>query len=134
MTGSLGRSLIAVALVALLVPVVSITAQRQQTPSLILESVTGRDSFEFYCASCDGMTGRGDGPMVSALTARPTDLATLALKNNGAFPADRVISRGREELQRFPRTHSPMPAISGGSRLSSSGRRGQRRPIALMTT
>jgi mono/diheme cytochrome c family protein len=68
-------------------------AQRQQPPPpLILESLTGRDSFEFYCASCHGKTGKGDGPLASALKTRPTDLTILARRSGGAFPAERVFA------------------------------------------
>ena len=35
-------------------------ARRPQNPTLILESLTGHDSFEFYCASCHGSTGKGE--------------------------------------------------------------------------
>jgi mono/diheme cytochrome c family protein len=65
---------------------------RQQTPPLGLQSVAGGDSFEFYCASCHGKTGKGDGPVASALKARPPDLTTLARRSNGAFPTDRVLA------------------------------------------
>jgi mono/diheme cytochrome c family protein len=63
-----------------------------QTPPLILDSITGRDSFEFYCASCHGRSGKGDGPMISALKTRPADLTSLARRNDGAFPRDRVLA------------------------------------------
>ena len=53
-------------------------------------SLVGRDSFQLYCASCHGVAGRGDGPVASALTNRPSDLTRLTLRNNGAFPRDRV--------------------------------------------
>ncbi len=52
-------------------------------PSVVLDSVAGRDNFERYCASCHGRGGRGDGPVASALRARPADLTTLARRNEG---------------------------------------------------
>lgn len=67
-------------------------AQRQQMPPLILESIAGRDSFEFYCASCHGRTGKGDGPTAPALRTRPTDLSALARRSGGTFPKDRVLA------------------------------------------
>jgi mono/diheme cytochrome c family protein len=66
--------------------------QRPATPPLILESITGRDSFEFYCASCHGRTGKGDGPTAPALKTRPADLSSLARRHGGAFPKDRVLA------------------------------------------
>jgi mono/diheme cytochrome c family protein len=62
----------------------------QQPPSILIDSLAGRDSFELYCAPCHGSGGRGDGPVASALRARPADLTALAQRNNGAFPPDRV--------------------------------------------
>ena len=34
--------------------------------------------------------GKGDGPVASALNRRPPDLTTLAKRNGGRFPTDRV--------------------------------------------
>lgn len=61
-----------------------------QTPQILSESLAGRDSFELYCAPCHGRTGQGDGPVASALKAKPTDLTRLAQRNAGAFPGERV--------------------------------------------
>jgi mono/diheme cytochrome c family protein len=64
----------------------------QQLPrSILADSLVGRDSFEFYCASCHGVSGRGDGPIAPALRTRPADLTTLARRNNGAFPREAVV-------------------------------------------
>jgi mono/diheme cytochrome c family protein len=65
-------------------------AQRQRTPPPILDSIAGSDSFRFYCASCHGITGSGDGRVASALKTRPPDLTALARHNGGTFPRDRV--------------------------------------------
>jgi mono/diheme cytochrome c family protein len=54
------------------------------------DPVAGSDSFRFYCASCHGTTGKGDGPAASALKTRPPDLTSLARQNGGTFPRDRV--------------------------------------------
>src|SRR5688572_15051452 len=64
----------------------------QQTPSIVTESLVGRDSFDLYCASCHGPDGRGNGPVAQALRTRPADLSVLAQRNNGAFPRNRVRS------------------------------------------
>jgi mono/diheme cytochrome c family protein len=66
-------------------------SQAQPTPPLILKSTTGQDSFEFYCASCHGKTGKGDGPLADVLKTPPADLTVLARRNDGAFPKDRVM-------------------------------------------
>jgi len=67
-----------------------ISAAAGQAPPVLIESLAGRDSFELYCAPCHGAAGRGDGPVASALRARPADLTTLAQRSDGAFPRDRV--------------------------------------------
>ena len=64
--------------------------QRPQQPSILLDSVAGKDSFDRYCASCHGPAGKGDGRVADVLTARPADLTRLARLNDGTFPADRV--------------------------------------------
>ena len=58
----------------------------------MLDSIAGRDSFEFYCASCHGTGGKGDGPIASALKVPPADLTSLARQNRGAFPRDLVVA------------------------------------------
>jgi mono/diheme cytochrome c family protein len=71
-----------------------------QQPSILTESLAGRDTFEQTCAACHGGGGRGDGPVAPALRSRPADLTTLAQRNDGAFPRDRVrdfvIGTGRQ--------------------------------------
>jgi mono/diheme cytochrome c family protein len=55
-----------------------------------IDSLTGRDSYEFYCASCHGRDGRGDGPVAQALRDAPPDLRTLAYRQGGNFPREDV--------------------------------------------
>jgi len=43
-----------------------------------------------YCVSCHGRTGRGDGPVASDLRVPVPDLTTLAARNSGVYPFDRV--------------------------------------------
>jgi mono/diheme cytochrome c family protein len=59
-------------------------------PPLLIPSMAGGDIFRFYCASCHGREGKGDGPVASALNRRPPDLTTIARRNGGRFPTDRV--------------------------------------------
>ena len=60
------------------------------TPSPIIESMSGRDTFGFYCASCHGLGGKGDGPTAAALKTTPTDLTLLARKAGGTFPTAQI--------------------------------------------
>ena len=62
----------------------------QPAPPVLSASLAGRDSFDQYCASCHGPRGRGDGPVAAALKTQPANLTTLAMRNEGAYPAERV--------------------------------------------
>jgi len=66
--------------------------QIQPGPStpLIVESMVGRDLFAFYCASCHGRDGRGQGPVAASLKTAPPDLTVLADRGGGTFPRARV--------------------------------------------
>jgi mono/diheme cytochrome c family protein len=61
----------------------------------------GKREYEFNCAGCHGPTGGGDGPYVRYLTVKVPALTTLAKKNNGVFPVERVyqIIDGRQEVK-----------------------------------
>jgi len=68
----------------------TLDSQRQQAPSILLDSVAGSDSFQRYCATCHGRSGKGDGQVAAALKTRPADLTQLARRNDGLYPAERV--------------------------------------------
>jgi mono/diheme cytochrome c family protein len=59
-------------------------------PPLLIPSMSGGDLFRFYCASCHGREGKGDGPVAPALNRRPPDLTAIARRNGGRFPTARV--------------------------------------------
>lgn len=61
---------------------------------------SGKEMFDSYCASCHGKGGKGDGPAASALKQPPADLTTLAQRNGGKYPDDKVnaILRGQSKL------------------------------------
>ena len=71
--------------------------------------VRGRQLFRTYCASCHGVTGRGDGPMVEYLRVPPANLPLIAARNQGVFPAEGV--RRAIDGRRAVRAHgdSAMP-------------------------
>ena len=83
---------------------VTATANGQQSPrtrprALTIESLTGRDTFDFYCAPCHGVDGRGGGPVAEALATTPPDLTLMASRRGGTFPSkdvrDFVTGAGR---------------------------------------
>ena len=61
-------------------------AQRSPNPPLVIDSMTGSDLFQFYCATCHGRDGRGNGPAGSALKTPPADLTLIAKRHGGRFP------------------------------------------------
>ncbi len=68
----------------------------------------GAAEYATHCATCHGLSAKGDGPMASVLLVQPADLTTLAARNDGEFPLVRVIMRidGRDPLVSHG---SPMP-------------------------
>lgn len=52
----------------------------------------GKMEFQKNCASCHGMGGKGDGPMLEFLKQTPPDLTTLSKSNGGVYPQDKVYA------------------------------------------
>lgn len=50
----------------------------------------GKREFEANCASCHGVSGKGNGPLQELLRRSPPDLTLLAQKNQGVFPMNRL--------------------------------------------
>ena len=69
---------------------VASSAQVDVTASFINPPLTGRDTFEFYCATCHGPDGTGNGPMAASLKMAPIDLTMLAASNGGQFSRELV--------------------------------------------
>jgi hypothetical protein len=44
-----------------------------------------------YCASCHGAEGAGDGKLAEYLTVKPADLTAIVRRNDGDFPAERLV-------------------------------------------
>jgi mono/diheme cytochrome c family protein len=63
-----------------------------QSPPPVIRSIAGKDSFEFYCSSCHGRDGSGNGPAADRLRTKPPDLRLLALQNGGEFPRERILA------------------------------------------
>ncbi|MGE0406297.1 MAG: cytochrome c [Candidatus Korobacteraceae bacterium] len=60
-------------------------------------TLSGQQLYLAYCGACHGAGGKGDGPAASALRTPPTDLTTLAAKNGGSFPEERVYLAAKGE-------------------------------------
>jgi mono/diheme cytochrome c family protein len=50
----------------------------------------GKSEYNASCAVCHGPLGKGDGPYVSLGYGITSDLTTLAQRNNGVFPVQRI--------------------------------------------
>jgi mono/diheme cytochrome c family protein len=46
----------------------------------------GKNEFMASCASCHGVTAKGDGAVSRSLVKAPSDLTTMAKRNGGVFP------------------------------------------------
>ena len=65
--------------------------------------MSGAELFRTFCASCHGTQARCDGPVADVLKTPPSDLTTIAARNGGVFPRERV----REQIdgQQLVATH-----------------------------
>jgi mono/diheme cytochrome c family protein len=61
-----------------------------RNPPLIIHSMSGHDLFDFYCATCHGRDGKGNGPVAAALKTPPPDLTTMTVRSGGSFPRAHV--------------------------------------------
>src|ERR1700675_4629757 len=64
-----------------------VTKQASAEP---IEGVSGRQTYQQYCASCHGESAKGEGSAAAALKTPPPDLTTLAKQNGGKFPYEFV--------------------------------------------
>lgn len=82
-----------------------------------LKADLGKREFENSCALCHGKDGKGTGAINDLLKKSPTDLTTLAKRNKGVFPFDRLyaVIDGREII----RGHGDRDMPAWGDRYSS---------------
>ncbi len=89
----------------------------QSAPPSTPESLaaSGASWFRIYCASCHGVSARGDGPVAGSLRSPPADLTRIAARHEGRFDAAAVASfiDGRERVA----AHGPSEMPIWGRRL-----------------
>lgn len=75
-------------------------SQKQPEVERLIYSLQGPDLFRAHCAPCHGSDGRGNGPVAPALKDGLPDLTTIAQRNGGMYPEERVskIIAGDEVL------------------------------------
>jgi mono/diheme cytochrome c family protein len=85
----------------------SVTSRSQESKSTVKREAapmtspaSGKEMFVSYCASCHGKDAKGNGPAANALKQLPADLTTLAKRNGGKYPSDKITSilRGQTSL------------------------------------
>ncbi|WP_299877144.1 cytochrome c [uncultured Cocleimonas sp.] len=61
------------------------------------------------CASCHGRDAKGNGPVASVLTTKPSDLTTITKRFSGKFPEEHIykVIDGRDMIK--PHGNSLMP-------------------------
>ena len=86
------KILFAAALAAIVFPMLTIAqTQVKRVPAKPTSAASGEEMYTNYCASCHGLSGRGDGPAAQALKTLPANLATLSARNGGQFPELKVM-------------------------------------------
>ena len=76
-------------------------AAAQQTTETFPGGKGAPDVYRTYCATCHGVSARGDGPLAAHLRFAPPDLTLLAKRNGGRFDDDEVhrIIDGRRAVK-----------------------------------
>jgi mono/diheme cytochrome c family protein len=69
----------------------------------------GAALYRSHCASCHGLSGRGNGPMVDFLRVPPTDLTMLTRRHGGIFDAEAVAKAIDGRTRIGPHGPSDMP-------------------------
>ena len=86
---------VVLATIALLLAVSFNAAQEKNVktvPIKFTDPSSPKEMYTEYCAVCHGTEAKGNGPAASEFKYAPTDLTTLARKNNGKFPEDQVYA------------------------------------------
>jgi hypothetical protein len=73
------------------------------------EENPGRQEFLRSCASCHGISGKGDGPVAKSLRTPPPDLTKLSEANDGVFPISRVYEVIDGRIERLVHGSRDMP-------------------------
>jgi mono/diheme cytochrome c family protein len=84
---------------------------------------SGRDLFLEHCAVCHGADATGKGPMAAELKTSPADLTRTSARNQGTFPASRIV-----EVIRYGGNmpgHGPSGMPVWGKIFSNKGGRGK---------
>lgn len=70
--------------------VLLLSACQMQPPAAALEAQSGMELYERLCASCHGVSAKGDGPVAPLIKTNVPDLTRIAHRDGGVFPAEDV--------------------------------------------
>ena len=65
-------------------------SQKPKEVERLIYSLKGPDLFRAHCAPCHGADGKGNGPVAPALKDPLPDLTTVAQRNGGIYPQERI--------------------------------------------
>ncbi len=86
------RAQATVGLFALLLSLVVVSRPAASDSAAWRENLAdGKQEYEENCVSCHGADGRGQGDLGQKLFKKPTDLTTIAARNEGQFPFQRIF-------------------------------------------
>ena len=87
-------------------------------PGWAQEPDVGKIEYQWSCVVCHGVDGKGTGPLAAELNTKPADLTTIAKRNNGVFPINRVYETidGRQQVK----SHGPREMPVWGFRYDPS--------------
>ena len=77
-------------LIGMFIAATSVVATTVGAEPQTAQIAEGKQKYDFYCASCHGATGKGDGTLGKSLRKPPADLTQLAKRNQGQFPTESV--------------------------------------------
>lgn len=73
------------------IAVATVMAMATIGPASARDRAAVAKEYQISCQVCHGVRGKGDGPMASALTQKPTDLTKLEENNDYMFPYLKVF-------------------------------------------
>ena len=74
-------------------------AQTVKNPDMT--ATGGKALYVSYCTPCHGQSGKGDGPAAAALTPKPADHTSMALKSETDGSLFWKISEGRKPMPQY---------------------------------
>ena len=93
MTKPTVASFLVAILAAPVVPAVHAAPQAAAAPAPKVDlnaASDGSSIYPRYCATCHGVSARGNGPLAADLRVPVPDLTTIAARSRGTFPVERV--------------------------------------------